>query len=228
MTNRRIRSVSDDRCTARTWRCHPTTCVFLAARLCRQVLTLVIAFGPAVGVLVTTAGPASTRIAAQAATVPPWEPEKAGEEIGGLAFYDASGAPVTGGKITDPISTYVLAAAANPAHNGADTKATLEICVPQAGVDPGSWSCEAISASTQYPIAGAPAPIGTTSLPAVQIDPSDDTLQQFVTSGDLASPPTRPGTRTLTSCECSHRSRTYPEQDRKRGYRRYSAHRHRQ
>ena len=162
-----------------------------------RLLALVVAFGPAVGVLITTAGPAATRSNAQAATTtPPWEPEATGEEVGGVGIYNASGAAITTGSITAPFGAYLVGAAANPLHTGGDNLATLYLCSPQAGVDPGSWNCEEISGPTSYPDAGAPAPIGTTALPVVATTAQDETMKQVIDGGICPLPLRLPDTRT--------------------------------
>jgi Bacterial Ig-like domain (group 3) len=117
--------------------------------------------------------------AASAATIPPWEPDPT--SIGGLTFYNASGAQVTGGNITDaPFAAYVQAGAAGRA---GDTKATLFGYLPKNGVAIGAWSGEALTASTNYPNATAPGALGTSTLPLVTLGATDETIA--VLAGDL-------------------------------------------
>lgn len=110
--------------------------------------------------------------AASAATTPPWEPDPGSQ--GSLSFFDASGAPVVGGTITDaPFAAYVQASHAGRV---GDTKATLFGYLPKNGQPVGAWAGEQLSASTTYgPVAGAPSGISST-LPVVKLSASDLTI----------------------------------------------------
>lgn len=101
------------------------------------------------GLMVAMSGPAS-------ATSPlPHDPSY---ELGTLAFYDASGARVTHGSLTDdPFSTYAVASTDDPVTT--NTKATLYGYLPVNGVAPGAWSGEVLSASTTFPVVGGPAQV---------------------------------------------------------------------
>jgi hypothetical protein len=69
----------------------------------RSALVTAAAVALAAGVLVGAGS------AAYAATTPPWEPDP-GNELGSVSFFDASGAPVTGGSITThPFVGFVMA-----------------------------------------------------------------------------------------------------------------------
>jgi hypothetical protein len=115
------------------------------------------------GIILAGAGSASAQ-----GTPPPWVPGGVNQDqnaVGGLAFFDASGAPVTGGSLTDsPLAKYVVGLVKPRTIN--DTKATLYGFVPVPGQTPDQWSTnEQLGVSSNYPVTTAPAPINTTSLP---------------------------------------------------------------
>jgi Bacterial Ig-like domain (group 3) len=113
------------------------------------------------------------------AAAPPWEPDPG--SIGGLTFYDAAGNQIAGGNINDaPFASYVLASHAGLA---GDTKATLFGYLPKNGVAIGAWTGEALTASTTYPNASAPAPLNASTLPLVSLGSGDETI--FALTGDL-------------------------------------------
>jgi Bacterial Ig-like domain (group 3) len=126
----------------------------------------------AAGLLVGSSGAAF-------AAAPPWEPDPS--SIGSLTFYDAAGNQITGGSISDaPFASYVLAGGAGRA---GDNKATVFGYLPKNGVAIGAWTGEALSGSTTYPNAAAPAPLGTSSLPLVSLTSGDLTIGGL--AGDL-------------------------------------------
>ncbi len=119
---------------------------------------------------------ASASIASAAA--PPFEPDP--NSIGALQFFDAAGNPVIGGNINDaPFAAYVQATVAGRA---GDTKATLFGYLPKNGIATGAWSGEALTASSTYPNASAPAPLNG-SLPLVALSSQDETIAGLI--GDL-------------------------------------------
>ena len=125
----------------------------------------------ATAILVGTAGIAF-------AAAPPYEP--AAGSIGGLIFYNSSGAQVTTGNLADdPFAAYVQAT--TPGRPG-DDKATLFGFLPKNGQSPGQWSGEALTASPVYPNAGAPGQLGTTSLPVLTGTSGDLTLEDLIQS----------------------------------------------
>jgi hypothetical protein len=108
------------------------------------------------GVVIATAGSAF-------AVTPGWEPDP--NSVGSITFTDSTGAPITGGSLTAPISAYVIASVAGRA---SDTKATLYGASPVQGENPGLWSSEKMSASTTYNPSGTiPADLAGTGLPVV-------------------------------------------------------------
>src|SRR5215471_7652032 len=89
--------------------------------------------------------------------VPPWE--SLVNPNGGITFYNAQGQVVTGGSITAAgLGVFAVATTAAPA---GFTKATLFVFTPVSGQNPGLWSGEQISSSTNFPNSAAPMPIGT-------------------------------------------------------------------
>jgi hypothetical protein len=112
---------------------------------------------------------------ASAAGAPPWEPDPT--SVGALTFFNASGQVITGGSITDsPLAAYVEGT--NTIRAG-DTKATLFGYLPVNGQTPGQWSGEALGASTTFPNAAAPSPLGTSTLPVVTGASGDETIAQL-------------------------------------------------
>jgi Bacterial Ig-like domain (group 3) len=115
---------------------------------------------------------------AAAATNPPWEPDPS--SVGGLTFYNSAGAVIISGTITDsPIAAYVEGSTAVRA---GDTKATLFAYQPISGEQPTQWSGSNLSASTAYPNAAAPSPVGTATLPVVTGASGDESIGQFAAS----------------------------------------------
>jgi hypothetical protein len=118
--------------------------------------------------------------AANAAT-PPFQPPNATadpNEVGTLALFNASGAQITHGSLTDaPLAAYYVASTADAGH----TKATQYFYTPKNGTAQGAWPGEQASLSTTYPNASAPAPInGEGSNPVVTGAGSDESLQTYI------------------------------------------------
>jgi hypothetical protein len=134
----------------------------------------------AAAVVVATIGTLSVALAGGASAsggTPPWEPD--GNSVGSLIFYNAAGAQITGGNVTDaPLAAYVQGT--NTVRSG-DTKATLFGYLPVDGQVPGTWSGEGLSASDTYPNAAAPGTLGSSALPLVTGTANDETI------GELAS-----------------------------------------
>ena len=129
-------------------------------------LAVGVAAGPAAGVSVHPFG----------VGIPPWEPDA--NSVGGLTFYNSSGAVITGGSINDsPVAAYVQGAAVV---NPLDTRATLYGYLPVNGQSPGQFSGEALGASTLYPNSGAPAPLNTSTLPLETGKAGDETIAQLM------------------------------------------------
>jgi hypothetical protein len=124
------------------------------------------------GSIVTSGGGGST---------PPWEASISPAPNGAITFYNAKGQVVTGGSINDNgLGAYAVASTADG--RAGDTKAELFVYTPVPGENPGLWSGEQISASTNWPNGSAPAPIGSTGNP-VETNPGDDTtLADYISS----------------------------------------------
>ena len=113
---------------------------------------------------------------AHAATTPPYEPTASSN--GTISFLDASGAAVTSGSTTaKPFATYAVASATQRA---GDTAATVEMCLPVAGQDPDTWSCDELNGYTKYPVATAGAPTAVTgaTTPVSTLSSTDQTIAQ--------------------------------------------------
>jgi Bacterial Ig-like domain (group 3) len=143
-----------------------------------------LAAGAAVAVALASAGVLAGGGAAFAAggggPTPPWESSVSPAPNGFITFYNAEGQVVTGGSITaSGLGAYAVA---STPITGGYTKATLFVYTPVAGSNPGTWSGEGISLSTNYPNASAPAPIGTTANPAETNSGSDSSLSSYIES----------------------------------------------
>jgi Fibronectin type III domain len=122
----------------------------------------------------------SSGAASAVGSPPPWVPGGVSEDqnaIGGLEFFDASGAQVTSGPIgVAPFAAYAVGLSQTEPPI-VDTKATLFAYVPQVGQTPDVWSTdEAIGLSTAFPVASAPAPIAGSALPVNTGNASDKSL----------------------------------------------------
>src|SRR5262245_13002545 len=118
----------------------------------------------AAALLILAAAGTAVAVAGTAAVGDPppgWETDAAA--LGGIAFYDANGSPVIGGTLEDPPVAF-YAVADGPGRNG-DNKAQLKAFTPQVGVNPGLWSGDILTGSTNYPAAGAPANIAAMTNP---------------------------------------------------------------
>jgi Bacterial Ig-like domain (group 3) len=113
--------------------------------------------------------------AAHGTTPPPWEPDPS--SVGGLTFYDSTGAVITGGSVNDsPLAAYVEGS--NTVRTGDDV-ASLFGYLPVKGVAIGNWQGEQLSGSTKYPNQDAPAPLKTSTLPFVTGAAGDETVGEL-------------------------------------------------
>jgi hypothetical protein len=111
---------------------------------------------------------------------PPWESSVSPAPAGFIAFYNAEGQQVTGGSITaSGLGAYAVASTAGPTGY---TKATLFIKTPVNGENPGLWSGEQISSSTNYPNTAAPGQIGTTANPVETNSGGDTSISSYIAS----------------------------------------------
>jgi hypothetical protein len=90
------------------------------------------------------------------AATPPYEPDAA-DQIGQLLFYNASGALVTSGSISDDNNfQYAVATADDPITT--NTVGTLYAFTPVNGQPPGNWTGEPLTGSRTFPVVSPPAP----------------------------------------------------------------------
>jgi hypothetical protein len=142
-------------------------------------LALVLASAATTGLVVASGANADTP------TTPPWQTAAFADPnaVGTLSFYDASGAPVTGGSTTAPISYAVASGTVNTG----DNEGTLFAYTPQVvsqgtGVvnnAPAGWSGEQLSAATAFPLATHPGSVSAT-LPAYAGSAGDVTLANYI------------------------------------------------
>src|SRR5215469_7302987 len=112
---------------------------------------------------------------------PPWESSISPSPNGFITFYNAKGQVVTGGSITaSGLSAYAVASSADS--RPGDVKATLFVYTPVFGENPGLWSGEQVSLSSDYPNSKAPAPIGSTGNPVETNKGTDTTLKDYITA----------------------------------------------
>ena len=141
------------------------------------------AVGALVGVM-ALAGASS----ANAAT-PPYDPDP--DTFSTVTFYDAFGNVVTSGDAKDPLSfTYAQANGPKPA--GVGQVAGLFLYDPQPGQPTGLFPGTQLNGNTIYPLAGAPAPVGTSPNPATKMLATSKSMftasQQFTANtGSLAN-----------------------------------------
>jgi len=114
--------------------------------------------------------------AALADTTVGWEPDA--NALGAVSFYDADGNQVTGGSLGDhPVAWYSVAS--GDGRTG-DTKAQLRAFTPQAGIDPGAWTGDTLTGSTNYPNAAAPAAIAGLTVPVASGAADDFSLADYI------------------------------------------------
>jgi hypothetical protein len=114
--------------------------------------------------------------AAYAAVTPGWEPDAGA--LGTISFYNAAGAPVTGGSVNDhPAAFYAVAS--GPGRTG-DTLAQLRLATPQVGVSPALWSQDSLTGATAYPNSSAPANIRNLTVPVASGTAGDLSVADYV------------------------------------------------
>lgn len=136
----------------------------------RSMLVGAAALAITTGALVVGGSPAF------AAGTPAWEPDA--DALGAITFYNASGAPVTGGSLQDHPATF-YAVASGPGRTG-DDRAQLRAYTPQAGVLPGNWTGDTLTGSTVYPRVGAPANIASLTAPVATGTAGDLSLADYI------------------------------------------------
>ena len=99
------------------------------------------------GALAVAGGLTLATAGAALAANPTFEPD--GNSTGVVTLTDASGNVITTGNVNaSPISAYAVGTSLG--HPTGDTKATLYVCIPQQGVNSGSWPCDKVGGSTVY------------------------------------------------------------------------------
>lgn len=130
----------------------------------------------ATATVVATAGLLAGAGAAHAEVTVGWEPDA--NALGSVSFYDAAGDQVTGGSLSDhPVSWYTVAS--GDGRTG-DTKAQLRAYTPLAGVDPGAWSGDTLTSSTDYPNSAAPAAVAGLAVPVASGTADDLSLADYI------------------------------------------------
>jgi hypothetical protein len=138
------------------------------------------------GILIAGPGAASA-----APVTPGWEPDT--NAVGTVAFYDASGNAVTGGNLGDHPAAWFSVASGDG--RVGDSKAQLRAYTPREGVATADWTGDSLTASTDYPNAGAPANIASLTVPVVSGAADDLSLADYV--GELPNTSTTVGYQDL-------------------------------
>ena len=128
-----------------------------------------------------------------AAGIPPWQPPSIANgnpnAVATLTFYDATGAQIIGGNLTDqPFAAYSLASGAIRT-SVTDTKATLFAAVPHSGAlnPPDGWASSQLTLATTYPNAAAPGALGTSANPLDTGASTDTSLAGFIAVNNITS-----------------------------------------
>ena len=155
------------------------------------VVLAVTAGSASFGAVAMTSGQAS--IANTAVTLPTTLTNDPGATLGGVDFFDASGAQITTGPLTAPFAAFAVAQTA-PATAQTPQKAALYAYTPVLGQAPGNWSGSQIHHATSvYPVS-APADLaGLPSATVVYTGTTQDTSLTTYSTTDF------PNTDTSTS-----------------------------
>jgi len=124
-----------------------------------------------------------------AAGIPPWQPPSIANgnpnAVATLTFYDATGAQIIGGNLTDsPISAYTLASGAIRT-SVTDNKATIFAAVPNSSQAPDAWAGTQLTLATTYPNAAAPGALGTSTNPLNTGAGTDTSLSGFISTHSI-------------------------------------------
>ena len=116
-----------------------------------------IAAGAAVAVIAAVA--VALGVSSSSATTPPYEPDP--NAVGTISFYNSSGAPISGGNVSDsPMAAYFVGSSMPTGSAGSQVQADIEFCTPISGEASGNWSCDQASAFTKFSpvsnLSGAP------------------------------------------------------------------------
>ena len=142
----------------------------------KKVLTGVGVMALAGGTLLATAGSAL-------ATVPTSISNDPGAALGGIDFFDASGAQITSGPLTAPFAKFAVSQIAPPTTQALQ-KASEFAYTPVLGQAPGTWSGEQLHHVTSaYPVA---TPANLASLPSTRVvytgQTGDTSLSSYITA----------------------------------------------
>jgi len=128
-----------------------------------------------------------------AAGIPPWQPPSVANgnpnAVATLTFYDATGAQIISGNLTDqPFASYSLASGAIRT-SVTDNKATLFAAVPHSGSTnpPDGWASTQLTGGTTYPNVAAPGALGTTANPLQTGASTDTSLAGFISTNSITS-----------------------------------------
>jgi hypothetical protein len=123
---------------------------------------------------------------ASAASSPPWEPDPNSNfgttttpDYGTLEFFNSAGAQVFGGNNLSHLFDYVEASFADPF---AGTKAEIGFAEPVPNTLQANFPAGALSATSVFPNASAPAPLNTATNPVATLGPTDANLASFIAS----------------------------------------------
>ena len=135
--------------------------------LAAAVSTAVVAAG---AIVLTSSGVSAAGSVAPAITSDP------NAANGTIAFFDAAGNRVTSGQLSAPFTSYAVASSTTT--RTGTNRASLFVATPDhTKADSQLWFSGSLTAASIYPLAGAPASIGSTAgVPAVKIGSSDGDL----------------------------------------------------
>lgn len=172
----------------------------------KAALTVTALVAGTAGLMLLGAGAASAQ-----GTATPWAPGGADQDLnaaGGLTFYNSAGQVITGGPVSSLFASYIQG---RTTLRSGDTKAIVNLYVPQVGQTPDNWATfDTHFAAGTYPVP-VTAPIPATTLPVDAEVASDHTPSAVATSFPRRRPP--PGMSTPTRCGSS---RTLPATRRRR------------
>jgi hypothetical protein len=132
------------------------------------------------------AGAGATAVVAAAsgaavAAAPPWQsPATDPNNVGTVAFFDASGNQITSGSTLTSLGSF--AETSGLAALSGNHKALLYAYTPNPSLAPGAWSGAALSSATTWPNASAPGALGTATSPVVSESSADITLDDYSTN----------------------------------------------
>ena len=143
----------------------------------KAALTVTALVAGTAGLMLLGAGAASAQ-----GTATPWAPGGADQDLnaaGGLTFYNSAGQVITGGPVSSLFASYIQG---RTTLRSGDTKAIVNLYVPQVGQTPDNWATfDTHFAAGTYPVP-VTAPIPATTLPVDAEVASDHTPSAVATS----------------------------------------------